>query len=562
MIPKKIYFTWKTKNLDGNRLIWFNSWRKLNPDYELIIMDDNDIDNYIQNNFPVIYDIFRLIPIGAMRADIWRYCIIYKEGGMYTDIDTECFVPINQWNISNEYEMIISSGSEGDMNFCQFTFASIPNHPVFKCIIDLCFERLKSLNNINNIRPDDLFYCTGPTVFTDGICKYYELDIKNKSNRIKYIYNNKLLPKSIYIGLNIFNGKYLQNNGGSIELSNDICGWNLETGLLSNGFDWKFYINYYQDLKNTGIDTKEKAYNHYYNYGYKEKRIVNDKNKQLIPENFDLIFYINYYEDLKNIVITRQYNYEIFALYHYLNYGITENRIYSLESIIHKLLIVYNPNKSKKRYGSNGDGGYVLIEEIGNYDYFISCGIGNNIDFEIDILTNHNQLYGIAFDGTINDLPKNIERLEFIKKNINQENNLYDILNKYQNVLLKMDIEGYEIEWINLCSIEYLKNIKQLIIEIHGIELNKSFNSDFSQKIKALEKLNNVFTLVHIHGNNYSHLYNHTNIPTVLECTYVRSDIIPKMNKNTQLLPSEYDMPNCPLKPDYNLNFEPFVFNS
>lgn len=41
---------------------------------------------------------------------------------------------------------------------------------------------------------------------------------------------------------------------------------------MTDNFDWEFYTNYYPDLKNAGINTKEKALNHYHNYGHKENR--------------------------------------------------------------------------------------------------------------------------------------------------------------------------------------------------------------------------------------------------------------------------------------------------
>ena len=58
-------------------------------------------------------------------------------------------------------------------------------------------------------------------------------------------------------------------------------------------FNWVIYINKYDDLKNNKIDTKEKALNHYKNYGIKEGR-------NCILEYFDPKMYIHYNEDLKN----------------------------------------------------------------------------------------------------------------------------------------------------------------------------------------------------------------------------------------------------------------------
>ena len=39
-----------------------------------------------------------------------------------------------------------------------------------------------------------------------------------------------------------------------------------------NSFDWKAYIYHYRDLKEAGIDTKEKSFHHWINHGEKEGR--------------------------------------------------------------------------------------------------------------------------------------------------------------------------------------------------------------------------------------------------------------------------------------------------
>ena len=55
-------------------------------------------------------------------------------------------------------------------------------------------------------------------------------------------------------------------------------------------FDWKFYISRYPDLRNAGINTKEKAWQHWNQFGKKEKRICNsDVAAEEI--DFDWIFY-------------------------------------------------------------------------------------------------------------------------------------------------------------------------------------------------------------------------------------------------------------------------------
>ena len=42
-------------------------------------------------------------------------------------------------------------------------------------------------------------------------------------------------------------------------------------------FDWEYYINKYDDLKNKGIDNEKKALKHYEKFGIFENRIINKK---------------------------------------------------------------------------------------------------------------------------------------------------------------------------------------------------------------------------------------------------------------------------------------------
>jgi hypothetical protein len=82
-----------------------------------------------------------------------------------------------------------------------------------------------------------------------------------------------------------------------------------------NLFDYEFYINLYEDLKNL---TKEDAYNHYLTKGKDENRIVN---KRKLYEIFDYEFYINLYDDVKTLGNKN----EVFK--HFINNGIHEERL-------------------------------------------------------------------------------------------------------------------------------------------------------------------------------------------------------------------------------------------
>ena len=104
--------------------------------------------------------------------------------------------------------------------------------------------------------------------------------------------------------------------------------------LEYNSFDWEKYIFYYEDLENDNIDTKEKAWNHWKKHGKKEGRIYFDLNEKsttkpmsldmTIDEYFNWDKYVNYYQDLKNDNINTKEK----AWKHWIKHGEKEGRLY------------------------------------------------------------------------------------------------------------------------------------------------------------------------------------------------------------------------------------------
>jgi hypothetical protein len=135
-------------------------------------------------------------------------------------------------------------------------------------------------------------------------------------------------------------------------------------------------------------------------------------------------------------------------------------------------LIVYKSPYQKFRVGRQYDGGYVILVLPGNYDAFISCGINDDISFEQHVMYIYPYLTCTAFDGTIDNLPYPESKIRFVKKNIGSVNsetltNLHEYIEPYNDIFLKMDIEGHEFDSLNTFSEDQFKKIKQLVIEIH-----------------------------------------------------------------------------------------------
>jgi mannosyltransferase OCH1-like enzyme len=91
VIPLVIYQTWYTKNLPPVMKNTVNRLISDNPRFQHVLYDDNECREFIQQNFDqVVVDAFDSLIPGAYKADLWRYCILYKNGGIYIDIKYQC----------------------------------------------------------------------------------------------------------------------------------------------------------------------------------------------------------------------------------------------------------------------------------------------------------------------------------------------------------------------------------------------------------------------------------------------------------------------------------------
>lgn len=231
-------------------------------------------------------------------------------------------------------------------------------------------------------------------------------------------------------------------------------------------------------------------------------------------------------------------------------------------------LTVYNPVAQKTRFGSSGDGGYVIIDGL-TYDSIISGGVSNNIDFEIEFVNTYN-VPCFAYDGTVPCLPKSHEKVTFIRKNIGIEDTdnittLRDIIGRYDQIFMKMDIETFEYRWLEILTKEELNKIKQLVIEFHFPFTPYPFNHldiniPVTRKMDIFRKLSETHNLVHFHGNNCcgTTTYMGVTAPNVFECTYVRKDSCEIEGLNMTPVPGPLDRPNVG-GADIHLSWPPFV---
>lgn len=161
-IPPIIHQTFYTVNLPSTLQENVDHLKKLNPNWEYRFYDDAAIADFILKNYPpVVLQCFQRIDprYGAARADLFRYLLMYKVGGLYLDIKSSATRPLDEvlqsedrfllseWN--NELEGYDVWGKHyelrefGGREFQQWYIACAPGHPFLRAVIE------NVLNNIH-----------------------------------------------------------------------------------------------------------------------------------------------------------------------------------------------------------------------------------------------------------------------------------------------------------------------------------------------------------------------------------------------------------------------------
>ena len=111
--------------------------RKYASEYDVRFYDDRDCERYIQTHFGArMTKRYRSIRRGAHRADMWRYCALYREGGVYLDIKT--VLRRDVWPLFNAHNNVTVLSVVPNTIYQGILAVAEPHHPVLAaCIRDI-----------------------------------------------------------------------------------------------------------------------------------------------------------------------------------------------------------------------------------------------------------------------------------------------------------------------------------------------------------------------------------------------------------------------------------------
>ncbi|MEQ8696507.1 MAG: glycosyltransferase [Bauldia litoralis] len=94
-IPRVLVQTYRTSALVRPIHGAATAWQEMNPEFDYKFFDDDEARAFIQERYPTeVLEAFDSLVPGAYRADLWRYCYLAAEGGVYADIRMEPLVAL------------------------------------------------------------------------------------------------------------------------------------------------------------------------------------------------------------------------------------------------------------------------------------------------------------------------------------------------------------------------------------------------------------------------------------------------------------------------------------
>jgi mannosyltransferase OCH1-like enzyme len=203
IIPLNIFQTWYTKEIPSKMVETVNLIKKQNPEFKHYLYDDNECMEFIKDNFPpdVLNAYDSLIP-GAYKADLWRYCILYKKGGIYLDVRYSPYNGFKFINLTEKEHFVL------DLPSCNTCVSGIYN------ALMVCLPAneilLKAINQIvENVAKNYYGKCwlepTGPLLLSKYFSDTDKNSLKLKHFAIDFI-DNKVIKYDDYIILKGYDG--------------------------------------------------------------------------------------------------------------------------------------------------------------------------------------------------------------------------------------------------------------------------------------------------------------------------------------------------------------------
>jgi len=192
LIPKRLILTDRGEPSAPLIRAAVSSVKAHNPGYEYLFFNDQDVDEFVREEFPAYYPTFRSFRVPIQRYDFFRYLAIYRLGGFYFDTDVvlsrnldsllgeECVFPFERLTWSDYLRCELGM----DWEIGNYAFGAVPQHPFLKAAIENCVKASRNpewmraaIRGLPRLLQQELFviYSTGPGLLSRTFAEYSQI---------------------------------------------------------------------------------------------------------------------------------------------------------------------------------------------------------------------------------------------------------------------------------------------------------------------------------------------------------------------------------------------------
>ncbi|KAI4272278.1 MAG: hypothetical protein LQ337_005399 [Flavoplaca oasis] len=240
--PKRI---WTTSPLSPMRIQEdaadrVRTWMDLNPEHRYEMLTDGGAESYVKNSFADnsrIVETYMALDDFILRADLIRYLALWKDGGVYSDLDVGCNVPIDLWipaSFKNDTSVVVGIEADNDFGkggnklfgFVNWTLMSRRNQSFVRYLVEhvirnlhqAALERHEALTDLKLYR-QEVLDVTGPGALTRSIFQYLSEITKTTVDMQNFtkMERPRLIAGILFLPINAFGGGHQVQWSGANE---------------------------------------------------------------------------------------------------------------------------------------------------------------------------------------------------------------------------------------------------------------------------------------------------------------------------------------------------------
>lgn len=182
LIPKQVHLVWVGPSIPSPDVMKVkDSWIQHHPDWQVNLWGNSEVEEIIKEysqKFPAVKEAWEKADKWAEKADIARYCILHKEGGVYADSDLPCYGKVDDLHCYTDFYVAMEQNDHSSRIIYtgNALIGSKPGHR----IMEYCLQNMKPKKPCEDAWA--IIGRTGPGLLTDAVYKGLRQDAVCKTH--------------------------------------------------------------------------------------------------------------------------------------------------------------------------------------------------------------------------------------------------------------------------------------------------------------------------------------------------------------------------------------------